>query len=77
MGKNGWYGIQIIGMIVLIIAAQAAIRQLINHDQTQLWGIFNWVPGGWGGQVLAFAIIVVIGVLLAGFANTKATGDRK
>ncbi|WP_069167661.1 hypothetical protein [Nocardia altamirensis] len=72
MDKNVWVGLQIVGMVVTVVSAQAVIRLLIDHRKSQLWGLFDWVPGGWTGQLVAFAVTTVLGIVLAGRATDKA-----
>ncbi|QWF78531.1 hypothetical protein HUW46_01927 [Amycolatopsis sp. CA-230715] len=67
---------QIIGAVLVIIGGQGAIGQLIDHEKQAL---LVWVPGGWVPKVIIYVVVIVIGVLLAGWAHTKAKalGRRK
>ncbi|MFC9255355.1 hypothetical protein ACFWMR_33580 [Amycolatopsis thailandensis] len=71
MGKGGWLGTQIVGMVAVAVFAQAAIRSLFDHSATQLWGAFDWVPGEWGGRLIVFLLLAAVGVVLAGWAHDR------
>ncbi|MFI9406167.1 hypothetical protein [Nocardia sp. NPDC052316] len=71
MGKNAWVGLQIVGIVVMVASAQAVIRLLIDHSKSQVWGLLDWVPGGWGGQLTVLVVLAAAGALLAGRANHK------
>ncbi|MBF6329497.1 hypothetical protein [Nocardia transvalensis] len=71
MGKGTYTGMQIAGMVVMIVCAQAAIRNLFDHHKSPLWGALNWVPGGWGGQVAVLVLVAALGAILAGWAHDK------
>ncbi|WP_235211090.1 hypothetical protein [Nocardia brasiliensis] len=71
MGKNAWIGVQVVGMVVLVASAQAVIRLLIDHRKSQLWGLFDWVPGGWLGELAGLVVLATLGAVLAGRANDK------
>jgi hypothetical protein len=66
--KNAYVSLQVIGMIVLIVAVQGAIRLVVDHSNT---GLVSWVPGGFPAQLAAFVIAAVIGLVVAGWANTR------
>ncbi|WP_406637817.1 hypothetical protein [Amycolatopsis sp. WGS_07] len=72
MSKGGYSAVQIAGMVITVVCAQAAIRSFFDHDARQLWGAFDWVPGGWGGQLVALLILTLAGMLLAGWAHDRA-----
>ncbi|MGW4842281.1 hypothetical protein [Nocardia brasiliensis] len=71
MGKNAWIGVQVVGMVVLVASAQAVIRLLIDHRKSQLWGLFDWMPGGWLGELAGLVVLAALGAVLAGRANDK------
>ncbi|WP_405167487.1 hypothetical protein OG203_21910 [Nocardia sp. NBC_01499] len=71
MGKNVWVGLQIVGMVLTVASAQAVIRLLIDHRKSQVWGLLDWVPGGWGGQLAVLVVIAAGGAVLADRANNK------
>lgn len=70
--KGGYLALQILGMVMVVVTAQAAIRSLFNHTATQLWGVFDWVPGGWAGRLVALVLVAAVGVVLAGWAHDRA-----
>ncbi|MFK0245413.1 hypothetical protein ACIQUM_11990 [Amycolatopsis azurea] len=72
MGKGGYLGVQIFGMVAVAVFGQAAIRSLFDHSATQLWGAFDWVPGAWGGRLIVFLLLAAAGVVLAGWAHDRA-----
>ncbi|OXM45812.1 hypothetical protein [Amycolatopsis alba] len=71
MSKGGWQGLQIVGMVIVAVFAQASIRSLFDHSATQLWGAFDWVPGEWGGRLLVFLLLAAAGLVLAGWAHDR------
>ncbi|WP_037365672.1 hypothetical protein [Amycolatopsis orientalis] len=72
MSKGGYSAVQIAGMVLTVVSAQAAIRSFFDHDARQLWGVFDWVPGGWGGQLVALLVLAVVGMALTGWAHARA-----
>ncbi|WP_225727751.1 MULTISPECIES: hypothetical protein [unclassified Nocardia] len=77
MNKNVWLGVQIVSAVLMVVCAQAAIRQLFHHGSSQIWGLLDWVPGGWTGQVVALVLISAVGAVLSGLAHsrTKTVGE--
>ncbi|RDI44502.1 hypothetical protein [Nocardia mexicana] len=71
MNKGSYVGLQVAGMVVTVVFAQAALRQLFDHEKSQLWGVFDWIPGGWSVRFVALLLVTAVGVLLAGWANDK------
>ncbi|MEU7138972.1 hypothetical protein ABZ942_05945 [Nocardia sp. NPDC046473] len=71
MGKNVWVGLQIVGMVLLVASAQAVIRLVIDHRKSQVWGLLDWVPGGWGGQLVVLVVLATGGGILAERANNR------
>ncbi|WP_275295235.1 hypothetical protein [Amycolatopsis sp. La24] len=71
MSKGGYSAVQIVGMVLTVVSAQAAIRSFFDHDARQLWGVLDWVPGGWGGQLAALVVLTLAGVVLAGWAHDR------
>lgn len=70
--KHGLY--QALGMALLVIGAQGAIRQLVDHDNA---GLLGWLPGGFAASITVYVLAVVIGAIIAGQAHNarKATGN--
>ncbi len=63
MSKTLW---QVIGMILLVVGGQGAVRMLIDRDDA---GLLGWVPGGFAVQLGCQIAVTVAGVLLAGWAT--------
>jgi hypothetical protein len=58
----------VLGMILLAVGAQGAIRQLVDHYNA---GLFSWVPGGFGAQLAGHLVLAVAGLLLAGWGGRR------
>ncbi|MFI6171342.1 hypothetical protein ACIBCN_31515 [Nocardia sp. NPDC051052] len=71
MAKNVWVGLQIVGMVLVVASAQAVIRLLIDHSKSQVWGLLDWAPGGWGGQIVVLVVLAAAGAILADRSNNK------
>ncbi|MFC3448353.1 hypothetical protein [Amycolatopsis speibonae] len=71
MGKGGYLGLQIFGMVAVAVFVQASIRGLFDHSGTQLWGAFDWVPGEWSGRLIVFLLLAAAGTVLAGWAHSR------
>lgn len=63
-------GVLVLGMVLLVVGAQGAIRQLIDHDTA---GLLAWLPGGFGAQLTGHVLLAVAGVLLAGWGSRRTT----
>ncbi|ATY14487.1 hypothetical protein CU254_31760 [Amycolatopsis sp. AA4] len=72
MSKGGYSAVQIVGMVITVVSAQAAIRSFFDHEARQLWGAFSWVPGGWGGQLAALVVLVLLGMAITSWAHDRA-----
>ncbi|WP_409462762.1 hypothetical protein [Amycolatopsis sp. GA6-003] len=72
MSKGGYSAVQIVGMVITVVCAQAAIRSFFDHEARQLWGAFAWVPGGWGGQLVALLVLVFVGMAITSWAHDRA-----
>lgn len=60
---------QICGMVLLALGAQGVIRQLIDHGDA---GLLGWLPGGFAASLTAHIALAVVGLLLTGWAHTRA-----
>ncbi len=60
---------QVVGAAVTVVFTQGAIRLLVDHDDT---GLLGWVGGGFGFTLAVHGVLVAAGVLLAGWAHTRA-----
>ncbi|MBB5981247.1 hypothetical protein [Kribbella solani] len=63
-----WTGVLVVGMVVVAIGGQGAIRLLIDHDNR---GLVDWMPGGFTGALLADLALVLIGLILGGIAGAR------
>jgi hypothetical protein len=66
----------IIGMLLLVLGAQSAIRLLADHDNA---GLLGWLPGGFAVWLACYAVAAVAGALLAswGSKQAKQSGRRQ
>ncbi|WP_106437761.1 MULTISPECIES: hypothetical protein [Kitasatospora] len=68
------YGIlQGLGMVLLVLGGQGAIRQLVDHDDA---GLLGWLPGGFAAGIGVHVLAAVGGALLAGWAHDAAKAAR-
>jgi hypothetical protein len=65
--------LQIIGMVLLVVGAQGAIRQLVDHDNA---GLLGWLPGGFAASLTAYVAATVVGILLAGWSHDRAKARK-
>jgi hypothetical protein len=71
------YGIfEGLGVVLLALGAQGAIRQLIDHDNA---GLLGWLPGGFAASITVYVLAVVIGAVVACWAHgaAKAVGPGR
>ena len=61
---------QILGMILLVVAGQGAVRLFVDHDDA---GILDRVGGGWVVQLIVYLAVAAAGVGLAAWATRKPT----
>ncbi|WP_372405451.1 hypothetical protein [Streptomyces luteireticuli] len=61
--------LQIFGMVMMAVGGQGVIRLLVDHDKP---GLLGWLPGGFPAALGGHVAIVVIGLLLGGWANDRA-----
>lgn len=77
MGKGGFAALEAVGMVITALAVQTVIRGPLDQDSELLWGIFNWVPGGLGGQVILLGFIALVAMMSGGWADIRReTGQR-
>jgi hypothetical protein len=60
----------VLGMVLLAVGAQGAIRQLADHDNA---GLLDWLPGGFGVQLAGHVAVALAGLLLAGWGSRRTT----
>ena len=64
----------IVGMILLVMGAQGAIRLMADHDDA---GPLGWMPGGFAAQLSVYCLTVVVGTAIAShFARGPTDVDR-
>lgn len=61
--------LQILGMVVMAVFGQGLVRLLLDDDNR---GLLGWLPGGLVPALLAYAVLTVVGVLLTGWAHSRA-----
>lgn len=59
----------IVGMVLLVLGVQGAIRLLADHDNS---GLLGWLPGGFPFQLVAYVVLAGVGVPLATWGSRKA-----
>jgi hypothetical protein len=59
----------IVGMLMLVLGAQGAIRLLADHGNA---GLLAWLPGGFAVRLACYAAAVAAGASLAGWGSKKA-----
>jgi hypothetical protein len=61
--------LQVLGMVTLVVCAQALIRLLVDHGDR---GLLDGLLGGFLPALLAYAVLTATGVLLTGWARSRA-----
>ena len=59
----------IIGMVLLALGAQGAIRLVADHDNA---GLLRWMPGGFGAWLSGYVVAALAGIGLAAWGSRKA-----
>ena len=62
---NRYVTAQVVGIALLVLGAQGAIRLLVDHSNA---GLVRWMPGGFTGWLLTDLAAALVGVGLAGWA---------
>ncbi|HZH27381.1 MAG TPA: hypothetical protein VEY95_09375 [Azospirillaceae bacterium] len=67
--------LQILGVALIVLGGQGAIRQLVDHSNA---GLLGWLPGGFAASITVYLVAVAIGAVVAGWAHgqAKAVGRR-
>ncbi|MEV7065783.1 hypothetical protein AB0N97_23720 [Streptomyces collinus] len=60
---------QVLGMLLLAVCVQGLVRLLIDDGER---GVLGGLPGGFVPLLLTYASLTAVGVLLAGWAHTRA-----
>lgn len=66
---NKYVAWQILGMVLLALGAQGAIRLLIDHSHA---GLLSWLPGGFAVWLSCYVVVTVVGGALAGWGAGRA-----
>ncbi|MFJ8711752.1 hypothetical protein ACIRD9_00830 [Streptomyces violaceus] len=61
--------LQVLGMVLLVVCAQALVRLLVDEDER---GLLDGLPGGFLPLLLIYAVLTAAGVLLTGWAHSRA-----
>ncbi|MGK5552619.1 hypothetical protein ACSNOI_13485 [Actinomadura kijaniata] len=56
------------GMVLFVLGVQGGIRLLADRDNA---GILDWMPGGFPARLSSYALMVLVGALLAGWGGRK------
>lgn len=66
---------QALGVALVVLGGQGAIRQLVDHADS---GLLGRLPGGFAAGITVHVVAVVIGAIVAGRARgrAKAAGRR-
>jgi hypothetical protein len=52
----------VVGMLLLVLGAQGGIRLMADHADA---GLLGWLPGGFAVPLACYAVMTVVGALLA------------
>ncbi|MFE7424825.1 MULTISPECIES: hypothetical protein [unclassified Streptomyces] len=58
-----------LGVVLLVLGAQGAIRQLIDHDNA---GLLSWLPGGFAASITVYVLAAATGAVVASWARGAA-----
>jgi hypothetical protein len=61
----------VLGMILLVLGAQGAIRLLVDHDNA---GLLGRLPGGFAARLACYVLATVAGLLLAARSKAQQSG---
>ncbi|MFJ1751498.1 hypothetical protein [Kitasatospora sp. NPDC088134] len=61
--------LQVLGVALLVLGAQGAIRRLVHHEDA---GLLGWLPGGFAVGLTAHLLAAAAGACLAGWAHRAA-----
>ncbi len=67
--------LQVLGVALLVLGGQGAVRQLADHGNA---GLLGWLPGGFAASITVYFVAVAIGAVVASWARSqaKAIGRR-
>ncbi|GAA0266271.1 hypothetical protein GCM10009539_61320 [Cryptosporangium japonicum] len=58
----------VVGMVLVAVGAQGAIRLVVDHDDA---GLLGWVPGGFWVRLACYLVAVVVGLGAAAWGAPK------
>ncbi|GAA2422078.1 hypothetical protein [Streptomyces coeruleofuscus] len=61
--------LRVLGMVMMVVCAQALVRLLVDNGDR---GLLDGLPGGFLSTLVAYAVLTVAGVLLTGWAHSRA-----
>ena len=64
-----YVAVLIVGMVLLAVGAQGAIRLVIDSADP---GLLSWLPGGSIVQLIVYVAIAIAGLVLAGWGADRA-----
>ena len=59
----------VIGFPLVVLGGQGGIRLLVDHDNG---GLLGWLPGGFAVWLSCYAVITLVGVVLASWGSARA-----
>ena len=59
----------VIGMVLMVLGAQGAIRLLVDHGNA---GLLRWMPGGFWVRLVCYLVATIAGASLAAWGARKA-----
>ncbi|MEU8437749.1 hypothetical protein AB0F18_33600 [Streptomyces sp. NPDC029216] len=65
--------VQILGLALLVVGGQGAIRQLIDPGNA---GFLSWLPGGFPATMTVYIGITVVGATLAAWAQGRTRAAK-
>ncbi|MFJ4980486.1 hypothetical protein ACIP6X_35135 [Streptomyces coeruleorubidus] len=61
--------LRVLGMVMMVVCAQALVRLLVDNGDR---GLLDGLPGGFLPTLVAYAVLTAAGVLLTGWAHSRA-----
>ena len=65
---NKFVVVQVVGMVLLVGGGQGLVRVIVDHSDR---GFLGWLPGGFGGCLVGYVLVVVIGVAMAAMGEHR------
>ncbi|MFD6170921.1 hypothetical protein [Streptomyces coeruleorubidus] len=61
--------LRVLGMVMMVVCAQALVRLLVDNGDR---GLLDGLPGGFLSTLVAYTVLTAAGVLLTGWAHSRA-----